>query len=243
MLTRIIGRQIGKRLAKKAIRTAAQKRALRKAVLASAKARAKKVGGMALAGPKAYARSVVKRSASRKSKALNKIAKSKSTFDKETTFLKENLNKLNRQSDILKKNQLILKKGLADNTAKLDKISKYDAATDQIIPIKNNMFSRRKVRKLLELDRIGVEGYNKNVKDQALVSVASTKIKGIIAEQQNASDKLAQKYAKVWGQNLRFKAGTVARDLTGVSVIGGAGYGAYKDKNQSSNKKTLRKKA
>jgi len=35
---------------------------------------------------------------------------------------------------------------------------------------------------------------------------------------------------------LRFKAGTVARDLTGVSVIGGAGYGAYKYNKQRKKK-------
>jgi len=229
MLTRIIGRQIGKRLAKKAIRTAAQKRALRKAVLASAKARAKKVGGMALAGPKAYARSVVKRSAGRKNKVLNKITKKKLIQDNKISRLSKDLTKISRESSIVKKENIADMKKLEQSLESYKKITSKPMFKN---PVFENI-RRKRITKKIQKETARIRGGNEILRRNQELSLT---LEGLKAESQNASEFLANKYAKTSGQNLRFKAGTVARDLTGVSVIGGAGYGAYKYNKQRKKK-------
>jgi len=227
MLTRIIGKQIGKRLAKKAIRTAAQKRALRKAVLASAKARAKKVGGMALAGPKAYARSVVKRGAKKKAKTLEKI---------KTSYLKnrESINTLTKQLPDAQRNRDILK----GNIGKIRSIIEETEAKEALTQNKFFVLGRKaKLKALSDSKSISKSHLANAIKAHRKSSSNADQIIGTRATALNEADRLASLYGKTLKSKKIFEAKTVVGDVGKITIIGGAGYGAY-SYNKQRNKKS-----
>lgn len=231
-----LARKFAKKLSAKQL--AASRRNIKKAIAASARKRGKAIAGVARNPVKAYGRSVVRRSAKRKAKVLSKIAKRQSINNTTLTNIGGDITKYSRSTAILKGKNVGLSESIKKTGQQYLKLNVKRDAAGNLVPGKNNMFTRRALRKVLNENERLVKQYNTNATligfNRSLVS----QLEGKQADLLNLKDNLAGQYAKMSAKSLSYRVGTVARDVTTTAAAGATTYMGYQEyKRQRAKRK------
>jgi hypothetical protein len=232
-ITKLAGKRLGKRLTAKQLRAA--RKNIQKAIAASARKRAKAIGGVAKSPLKSYAGSVTKRTLARRARNATRISNTIKTLKSSNIKLSKTLTEQSRQ--------LAVTKG-----SKAQSMITAAAQSQQLSQVRD---------KLLKKGDKGVIGFFRKQKlnritsdlklvndqlsaDRSVISRLSKQVAitdGRINLQQGNINSLTNKYLKLTAPaSIGSKAKTVGRDIVTTAAISGTGYAGiktYKNKKRS----------